>query len=303
MASTVFPVAPATSFNPELTYHLKKIMVAHDASQGSHRALQDAVALARYFKSELVLAYVNPPFEANADSVAEVQRENASHQADIDEITSDLNATGLHSRGLLRGGIVGDTLFNLCCDESVDLLLLGAYGYGSQERRALGSTTEFLLRAVPCLALTYGPEVNSSVLSTHHKGPILVPISFPCGIEDLKGAINVAKLFATRLEILHVAKGGSEQSTRSAEWLCERLAEQMRLEGAHVQWSVYCGVPSEIIRARSSELDSPFVLMPLKWGKNLSSVTSDNVGAAVIRRSHIPVMTYSRRKTTASDRS
>jgi len=269
-------------------------MVAHDASQGSHQALQDAVALARRFGSDLLLAYVNPPFEANVDSVGELQREGADHQADLDRITNDLNATGLHSRGVLRGGIVGDTLFNMCCDESVDLILLGAYGYGSLERQALGSTTEFLLRAVPCLALTYGPKADSSVLSTKRKGPVLVPISLPCGIEDLKSAINIARLFATRLEILHVVDDRCDQSVRTAERQCERLAMQLRGEGVHAQWSVYCGNPAEIIRGRSSELDSPFVLMPLRWGKNLSSVTSDNVGAAVIRRSHVPVMTYSR---------
>jgi nucleotide-binding universal stress UspA family protein len=277
----------------EPEYRLKKIMVAHDASPKSHLALEDAVALARRFQSEIVLAYVQPPLEEEgAESIENLQGDAKARRDDIASITNQLGSTGLHARGVLRGGIVGDTLFNIACDEDADLLLLGAYGYGTQDRHTLGSTTEHLLRAVPCPTLTYGPNVASSMLSANHNGPVLVPISLPCSCDQLRRAIAIARLLGIHLELLHVMNVSNSQDMRAVERECERLTELVRQNGLHVQWSVLSGTPEEVIRARGSELDSPFILMPLKWGKSLSSITSDNVAAFVIRESRIPVMTY-----------
>jgi nucleotide-binding universal stress UspA family protein len=81
-------------------------------------------------------------------------------------------------------------------------------------------------------------------------------------------------------------------AVRELEHQCEQLAERLRRSGVHAQWSLYCGAPDAVISARAREIDSPFILMPLRWGHRLSSLASDNVVAHVIRRSVTPVMTY-----------
>jgi nucleotide-binding universal stress UspA family protein len=267
-------------------YSLRKIVVAHDASAASERALDDAIFLAKRFRSEILVAHVQSLNELDG-----ILREgNAENHTDLEAVTDRLAAMGLRSREILRAGVVGDTLFSICCEENADLLLLGAYGYGPEDRPTLGSTAEYLLRAIPCPVLTYGPNAGSSLSSQSGKGSILVPISLPCAPAQLRQAVVLAKLFGAKLALLHV--GGSTKTTLDLGRECEILASQVRQEGVKLEWSLLYGKPDEVIDQLSRDLDSPFILMPLKWGDRLSSIASDNVAAHVIRRSRVPVMTY-----------
>src|SRR6202041_605885 len=262
-------------------FNLRRLVVAHDSSQASERALRDAIFLAKRFHSEILLAHV----QALTDEPT--HEENAQDHADLETVTSRLAGMGIRSREILRAGIVGDALFNICCEENADLLLLGAYGYGAQDRPTLGSTAEHLLRAIPCPVLTYGPSVSSSVSSIGGKGPILVPISLPCDPVQLRMAVVIAKLFGSKIELLYVADLTRSMFVRSKtvkdlEHQFETLALQVRHEGVQLEWSFLNGKPDEVIDGRSRDLDSPFILMPLKWGDRLSSIESDNVAADVV---------------------
>ncbi|QMV19903.1 hypothetical protein GOB94_15350 [Granulicella sp. 5B5] len=289
MAARPIP-AKVPAMRVAVEYALRKLVVAHDASAASARALNDAIFLAKKFKSEILVAHI----ESMGDEV--FREESADDHIDLGTVGSLLTADGIKNREILRAGVVGDALFNICCDEHVDLLLLGAYGYGPQDRSTLGSTAENLLRAIPCPALTYGPSVTSSLSSIGDNGPILVPISLPSNDAELQQAIAIAKLFGAKLELLHVEDLGGisdlPRDVRDTEQDWGELTSRLRGEGVSLGWSVLRGRPVEVILGRSLELDSPFILMPLRWGERLSSMTSDNVGAHVIRSSKVPVMTY-----------
>jgi nucleotide-binding universal stress UspA family protein len=140
--------------------------------------------------------------------------------------------------------------------------------------------------------LIYGPEVASGFDAFTHDGPVLLPVSLPCSTGQLERAMKIAKLFDVGLEILHVAEHMDRTLIHDLERQCEQLADRLRCGGIYAQWSLYCGIPDSVIPGRGAEIDSPFILMPLKWRNRLSSMTSDNVAAHVIRCSKIPVMTY-----------
>jgi nucleotide-binding universal stress UspA family protein len=271
---------------------LKKIVVAYDASPAAERALHDAINLGMRFSAELLLVQVDPPQPEPTTNYTAVRDERASEFKDLGAISSRLINAGIRCRGILRAGIVGDTLFNICCEENADLLLLGAYGYGVRDRQTLGSTAEFLLRAIPCPTLTYGPGVARTFDDSVQKGPILVPISLPCEQDELRSALAISKLFDAALELLHVAYRVSARHIRDLEYQCEQICDRLRAGGVSARWSLYCGSPEILIPGRATEIDSPFVLMPLKWKDRLSSVTSDHVAAHVIRAASVPVMTY-----------
>lgn len=280
------------STEPKADLTLKRIVVGYDASPAAERALNDAVTLGKRFKAEILLVQVNGPGEVPESSFTALRDERMQQFHDLGAVRSRLATVNVNSRAIVRNGIVGDALFNICCEENADLLLLGAYGYSLQDRQTLGSTAEFLLRAVPCPTLTYGSEVTSSFDASTHNGPVLVPVSLPCSAGQLEQAMKIAKLFDVRLEILHVAEHTHPTLIRDLERQCEQLTDRLRCGGIPTEWSLCRGTPATVIRARSVEIDSPFILMPLKWGHRLSSITSDNVAAHVIRRSKIPVMTY-----------
>ena len=288
METTILPV----QIEPKANLGLRRIVVGYDASPAAERALSDAVTLGKRFKAEILLVQVNAPNEEPASSCTALRDERMREFHDLDAIRSRLAQGGMNSRCIVRNGIVGDTLFNICCEEDADLLLLGAYGYSLQDRETLGSTAELLLRAVPCPTLTYGPEVTYRFDTVTHDGPVLVPISLPCSAGQLDHAMKIAKLFGIGLEILYVAAQVHSTVIQDFERQCEELTDRLRCGGIRAQWSLYCGIPDTVIRGRSTEIESPFILIPLKWRHGLSSTNSDNVAAHVIRWSKIPVMTY-----------
>lgn len=273
-------------------YNIRRIVVAYDASSSAKRALKDAMAIGQRFGSEIVLAQAMGPAREAVSSIAELRVERLEEAADLEIVRATLVAKGLRSRALTRGGIAGDALFEICCEESADLLLLGAYGFGAQDRQTLGSTAEYLLRAVPCPTLTYGPKANEAFDSNSEKGPVLVPISLPFNQNLLQRAAEIVNRFGLRLEVMHVLERTQRTVVRELECQCEELTRHLRSNGVLKQWSLFGGAPAAVIHARAKEIRSPFILMPLRWGNGLSSLTSDNVAASVIRSSATPVMTY-----------
>ncbi len=103
---------------------------------------------------------------------------------------------------------------------------------------------------------------------------------------QLRKGVAIAKRFGAKMELLHVLP--TPQTTHHLARECEQLTSRMRLEGAGVGWSLLCGNAAAIIDVQSRTLDSPFILMPLRWGKRLSTMASDNVAAHVIRCSKMP---------------
>jgi hypothetical protein len=192
----------------------------------------------------------------------------------------------------------GGTMMNACAGYELGTVCDGVETLWQPARQAKGNEDgpakphPFRIAAVPCPTLTYGPNVTSPFDLIVHKGPVLIAISLPCSPAQLQRAVAIGRLFGVRVEVLHVANHVKPSIIRDLERQCEQLTGHLRSEGMHAQWSLYCGVPDTVIRSRSIEIDSPFILIPLKRAHCLSSIASDNVAAHVIRHSKIPVMTY-----------
>jgi len=274
-------------------YSIQKMIVAHDGSTAAEKALNDAVSLARRFNAEVILVHVQVTKDNIVDDgYSSLRHERNETQSDVIELTNRLLSGGIRSRGIVRTGNTGDTLFNLCCEENADLLLMGAYGHGTQDRQTLGSTAEQLLRAVPCPVLTYGPNASSSVVSAQHLGPVLMPISLPCALSSLAEAAKLAKIFGGSLELFHAVDDRSQPPIRWLETECQVLASFLRKNGVRTRWSFMYGRADQTICSKIREIDSPFIIMPLRWRKGLSALTADNVAAHVIRQASIPVLSY-----------
>lgn len=277
---------------PRPQYAIRKILIAHDGSPAAEIALKDAIDIAQEFKAEIVLARVELPAE-DFSSTAFAARKSED-TADLESIQKKLKKQGIKSHILFRTGLVGDTLFDLSHKEKSDVLMLGAYGHGRRDRQTLGSTAEHLLRSIPCPALTYGPETRPGLLARLREGrPILLPIPMPCAHCDIEFAGQIAKLFNSSLELLHVVQGPHIVRTRNKhEKACRELVRGLEKQGVKACCTVFFGVPEVFIHAVAIERNTPLILMPLQRRDRLSSITSDNVAAQIIRRSCVPVMSY-----------
>ncbi len=277
---------------PRPSYAIRKILVAHDGSPASENALQDAIDIAHEFHAEIVLARVElPGDDYSSTNLAAGKLETIS---DLDQIRKNLSKQGLKSHILTRTGLVGDTLFDISHKERGDILMLGAYGHGRRDRHTLGSTAEHLLRSIPCPALTYGPEAQPGLMDRLKSGrAILVPTPMPCAHCDLEFAAQIATLFNSPVELLHVIQGPHTPRIRSKlEKACRDLARGLQKQGVKACCTIFFGVPEVFIHAVAVERNTPLILMPLQRRDRLSSITSDNVAAQIIRRSRVPVMSY-----------
>lgn len=273
-------------------FQLRKIVIAHDGSAAAAKAFKDARALATRYHSEIILAHVQPPGEDFP-----TQQDYAENIAELSALKEQLTVAGINNRTAVRSGIVGDTLFDISSHEKADLLMLGAYGKGSVDRLTLGSTAEHLLRSLPCPAITYGPEVRYGFLEYQvNDGPILLPVPLPFAMHHLELAASIARFFGRPVEIIHVTDSAHEPACgHELEYECRDLALGLRLEGIEANWSLVRSLPNlcdVYINAYCNERRSPFILFPLKRKDRLSSITSDNVAAQVIRNASVPVMTY-----------
>jgi nucleotide-binding universal stress UspA family protein len=172
------------------------------------------------------------------------------------------------------------------------MLMMGAYGHGRQDRETLGSTAEHLLREVSCPVIAYGPRVTRSILEAERFGPALFPIAMPCNDAQIPGAIGLAKLFHCSVEVFYAVPYPAHSELKWTEQECLRVTTVFRAEGVRAGWSLVYGTPDLAVWSKSTELKSPFILMPLKRRKGLSATTSDNVAAHVIRHASVPVVTY-----------
>ncbi|WP_433964882.1 universal stress protein [Tunturiibacter gelidiferens] len=274
---------------------LRKIVVGHDFSETADHALVDAMALADRFNAEIVIAHIEPR-EANDFKFRSSDERDDRTVAEMENRLRRVALAGHQCRKIIRFGDAAKMLAEIAQEEGADLLLLGAYGDGPKDRKTLGRTAELLLRSVPCPILTDGPEMTRSLFQNKEPLSILVPIELPCDPRHLIFAVSVSKLFKAKLEILHVVDMNQALSMPHAfqdmQYTCEHIATFLRQEGVSVAGSLLFGNPAAAILSRSQELHSSLIMMPLETRGFLSSTTSDNVAANVIRSAQVPVMTY-----------
>jgi nucleotide-binding universal stress UspA family protein len=222
--------------------------------------------------------------------MAQSHTEKNYAQAELEEIEDRLTQAGLSCRTIVRMGAVGDTIANLCVEEGADLVMLGAYGCGSQDRHMLGSTAEHLLSTLPCPAMVYGPSVKFPLVADEHDRPVLFAVSFPLSPSQSEKAIQIARYLDVPIEVLHVVDTIIPIAHPHLEEECKQLASLLESAGIKSTWSVLSGQPGKVIVKQSTRLASPFVLLPVKYHHIMAA---DRVAAHVIRASDVPVLTYS----------
>jgi len=273
----------------EKPYSIKKLLVAHDLSDAANRALTEAQFLADRFSADLVVAHIQSP-EPGAPP------ESGPSHLKIQKLTTALKDRGHRLRASVRTESDAASIAEIVAEEAPDLLLLGAYGHGSQIRETLGSTAERLLRSIPCPVLIYGPHVSRSLAEAKGEISILLAVELPFNPVHLEFAVDIAHLFGARLEVLHVVDTSRTMSFphayQDAQFACEEIGRHLEGGKAQVSASLLFGNPPDAITARSRELGNSLIIIPLDTRRYLSSRTSDNVAAKVIRKAEVPVMTY-----------
>ncbi len=147
----------------------KRIVAAVDFSEGSHRAMRQAAALAKADGAELHMLHIfAPAWKSSAIEFGETHVSDEGVQRyleDVNRRAAEFVCEGLDDFEGLPATIVvrehfsvGGGMVNYLNEVGADLVVLGARAHNRPEIMALGSTAEFIIHDAPCSVLTVQPE-------------------------------------------------------------------------------------------------------------------------------------------------
>jgi len=151
---------------------LKKILVPTDFSDCAKKALDYALALAKEFKSEILMLHVidaswyemattyRPgPLEETQETVRKISAEmmdDLINEEDVDE--------GMIAEKIILEGFPFVEIIQTVREREVDLIVMGTHGRTGVKHILFGSVAEKVVRKAPCPVLTVKPEEHDFVM-------------------------------------------------------------------------------------------------------------------------------------------
>jgi nucleotide-binding universal stress UspA family protein len=137
----------------------KRIVVATDFSETSHRALELGLEIAQKFDAELILvhSWEAPSYSYGGGVFLPVDLVTPIEQAAVAQLERALTALQLRmprATSMLRTGPAWEEVLAAAAQLQADLLVLGTHGRRGMSRALLGSVAEKVVRIAPIPVLT-----------------------------------------------------------------------------------------------------------------------------------------------------
>jgi nucleotide-binding universal stress UspA family protein len=193
---------------------IRRILCPIDFSDYSRRALDHAIAIARWYESTVTVLQVfsSAPVAAFGPGPV-VFQPIVLTEGDRDQLLADTrafaemeSAPGITIEAVVREGDAAAGILEQAAGMRADLLVIGTHGRSGFERVLLGSVTEKVLRKANCPVLTVPKRLPDAVPA----GPvlykrILCPVDFSdSSLHALKYAISMAQEADGQLTVLYV---------------------------------------------------------------------------------------------------
>jgi nucleotide-binding universal stress UspA family protein len=278
------------------------ILCPIDFTSFSHRALAQAVGIARSFSATVTGVYVadrDCPSAADAWRRAWTTEELPDIQAQVLKKLQEMDAPSPRAVAVL--GNPGLEIVKLAGALSADLIVMPSYGRSGQTEHACGSVTAYVLCHAPAPVLIV-PDAHGTVASALTAGfdRIVCGINFsPASLKALRYAGELGSA-SCRLFVTHVMSvedaaaisprnadfSGSEDATTL--WR-RRLHEAAHIDvprGVQVEDRLRIGDPAEEILRLAEEERADLIVIGGHRGNPSGCVMN-----AVASRSHCPVLT------------
>jgi nucleotide-binding universal stress UspA family protein len=150
---------PIWLVNAEQKPLFKNILCPVDFSEPSKRALNNAILLARKFKSTLCILTVYEPLVYVSHRInVDLEAENATRlrraKNEMKTFIQEFDLDGVDYKIEVRSGNVDDKILNTIKKQQIDLLIMGTNGRSGLSRFFMGSVTEKVIREMPCSFIT-----------------------------------------------------------------------------------------------------------------------------------------------------
>jgi nucleotide-binding universal stress UspA family protein len=136
---------------------VKKILVAHDGSKLSDKALKKAVEIALRFGSNLTVLTVIPELYLTELSDMDRQRimEALTEETKVamEKIRSSLAGKSVESKTITRQGLPAEKILETAKKMKVDLVVVGSHGRHGAKKFLLGSVSSKVVEYTTCPVL------------------------------------------------------------------------------------------------------------------------------------------------------
>lgn len=292
---------------------MTRILCPVDFSEPSRHALEHAVALARWYESEVVALHVlhtpfapQPPilfaeFSERAMQLADVE----SRQAEIRKWLSPVQQAGVNVDVVLDEGDPAARIIAQAKAQNASLIAMGTHGLTGFERAMLGSVAEKVLRRAACPVLTVPPTSVTQAKVPYTR--ILCPVDFSdSSLASVRFAASLAEEADAKLTILHVFDWPDDDDLILSRVDAEKfrqLAEEQgrsRLEslvtGEMRTWckpttKIDYGKPYRQILQTAEEDEMDVIVIGVRGRNPIDLTLFGSTTNQVVRRASCPVLT------------
>jgi nucleotide-binding universal stress UspA family protein len=195
---------------------IKRILCPIDFSEFSGRALEHAVAIARWYDAPITVLHVvdvrceTPVGAALAPVIAPaalISPARAQVAAELQRLVAAATAPGVRIETLVRDGRPDTAILELADALPADVLVMGTHGRSGFDHLVMGSVTEKVLRKATCPVLSLPPGSRDDVRGSVALKSILCPVDFSeSSMRALQCAVSLAEEADAHLTVLHVAR-------------------------------------------------------------------------------------------------
>lgn len=302
-----------------MTITIRHILCPIDFSDESRRALDQAIALARWYEARLSVLHVHQlsapvygvsymgPEGLQPIVLTDLERQQLFEHLEA-YVAGDRAAAHVKIETLLDETMnVPDTILSRARSSSADLIVLGTHGRSGFQRLVLGSVAEKVLRKACCPVLTVPPHapgaVPRGIVSVQR---ILCPVDFSKSSgRVLEYAASLAQQAHARLTVLHVLELPSDLSEFPQTGIAEYRNERFKQARTHLTEAVRTALPptcpvDELLLAGRSHRE--ILRVAAEQGTDLIAMGVHGRGAAdlmffgsttnhVVREATCPVLT------------
>jgi nucleotide-binding universal stress UspA family protein len=300
---------------------IRRILCPVDFSDSSRRAVDQAMAIARWYGSSLTGLHVYPlPPVAAAPTgpiILEPTLLTAEMRAQLVAAVRQMLATeaapGVTADAVVAEGPPAGAILDQAGRMGADLIVMGTHGRSGFDRALIGSVTEKVLRKATCPVLTVPPAAPDSVPAAQvlYKS-IVCPVDFSdASMRALDYAFSLAREADAHLTVLHVTphefdlpldSSAGDTGLTVGEFFerRERQARERLDEAVHPRAQDYCTAVALVTRAHrpwqeilhvAKDRRADVIVMGVQGRGAVDLMFFGSTAQQVVRQAECPVLT------------
>lgn len=223
---------------PHTRLVVRRVLCPVDLSDGSARALEHAVRLARFFDADLRVVHVLPslvetvpPYLAPADYPFVEPRREAEER--LAAFVEPVRGRGVPVEAVVRVGRPARAIEEMALEVQADVIVMATHGRTGLGHLVLGSVTERVLRRAACPVMAVSPGPAAPTAPPYRNILCATDLTPGCG-STIDLALALATQSDARLGVLHVIESMPPGAAGSDCWSAapefEALRERMVAE-------------------------------------------------------------------------